>query len=103
MYAPARCAGMNSRDCKQERMERGRAQMIEFRDKLFSLANSNEHVRLLWYSYGQELRQAHPTADMRQLLSLIVKAIWNATKKDAKLHNQVFNLFKTSSRMFLVT
>lgn len=76
---------------KPGRLEQSRLRFLTFRDKLFSLANVDEHVKQLWYTHGEKVRLAHPTAEKKVLLCLIVKAVWRAAHEDCKLYTQIWN------------
>lgn len=73
----------------KEQIAKGRAQVIAFSEKLFSLANSNERIRQLWYEHGRQVRHANPSADKKCMLSMIVKAFWKDAKEDSELFQQV--------------
>lgn len=62
---------------------------LTFRDKLFSLANIDARVKQLWYTHGERVRMANPTAEKKVLLCLIVKSVWRAAHEDCKLYTQV--------------
>lgn len=89
MYTAAQTCSFSAGLSKQERVEKALIRFTTFRNKLFSLANFDEGINQLWYEQGEQVRQAHPTAETKELLLHIVKAVWQIARTDGKLSSQV--------------
>jgi hypothetical protein len=60
-----------------------------FRAKLFSLAKEDASISKLWYAHGKQVREAHPKMETKELLPLIVKAVWEEAHRDKDLFHRV--------------
>lgn len=60
-----------------------------FRTKLFSLAKEDKDISNLWYAHGKQVREAHPKMETKELLPLIVKAVWEESHRKDELMQRV--------------
>ena len=59
-----------------------------FRTKLFALAKEDEDIKTLWYAEGKKVRDQHPTMETKELLPLIVDAVWAKAMRDKPLYDK---------------